>query len=120
MRSPVRCSRLRTAALLVLLGAAVAAPSPPAAPPKPPPDFAMKKADDSPGQVTFSHVAHRSSVRRCSSCHMRDFKMQRGQTGPITLTAKQEGKFCGACHDGKTAMAGRAVFPIDECDKCHK
>jgi c(7)-type cytochrome triheme protein len=51
---------------------------------------------------------------------MRDFKMKRGASGPITLAAKQEGKFCGACHDGKTTMDGAVVFAIDECDRCHK
>ena len=33
---------------------------------------------------------------------------------PITLEAKQQGKFCGACHNGK------AAFGIDRCDSCHK
>jgi c(7)-type cytochrome triheme protein len=50
---------------------------------------------------------------------MRDFKMKRGTSGQITLAAKQEGKFCGACHDGKMQMGGAVVFPIDECDRCH-
>jgi c(7)-type cytochrome triheme protein len=59
-------------------------------------------------------------VDKCTLCHMRDFKMKRGASGPITLAAKQEGKFCGACHDGKTQLGGVVVFPIDECDRCHK
>jgi len=59
-------------------------------------------------------------VQKCSLCHMRDFKMKRGGSGPITLAAKQDGKFCGACHDGKTRMSGAVVFAIDECDRCHK
>ena len=45
--------------------------------------------------------------------------MKRAQSGKITLEALQEGKFCGACHDGKTEVAGVVVFPIDACDKCH-
>lgn len=120
MTSPVRSARWLTMAFLALLGLATAAASPPATPSRLPPDFAMKKAADSPGEVTFSHAAHRPPGLRCSTCHMRDFKMQRGQSGPITLDAKQEGKFCGSCHDGKTAFGGRAVFPIDDCDRCHK
>ena len=51
--------------------------------------------------------------------YVKDFKMKRGASGQITLAAKQEGKFCGACHDGKTQVGGVAVFPIDECDRCH-
>jgi c(7)-type cytochrome triheme protein len=85
-----------------------------------PPDFGIAKSDGSPGQVTFSHDRHRAKVEKCTVCHMRDFKMKRGASGPITLAAKQEGKFCGACHDGKTTMGGAVVFPIDECDRCHK
>lgn len=87
---------------------------------KNPPDFTFDKAENSPGQVTFSHDKHRTTVDKCSTCHMRDFKMKRGGSGPITLAAKQEGKYCGACHDGKTKIAGAVVFPIDACDKCHQ
>jgi c(7)-type cytochrome triheme protein len=50
---------------------------------------------------------------------MRDLKMKRGASG-ITLAGKQEGKFCGACHDGKPGPDGRPVFPVDECDRCHR
>jgi c(7)-type cytochrome triheme protein len=77
-------------------------------------------AESSPGQVIFSHQRHLPAVQKCSLCHMRDFKMKRGGSGPITLAAKQDGKFCGACHDGKTRMTGAVVFAIDECDRCHK
>jgi c(7)-type cytochrome triheme protein len=85
-----------------------------------PADFTMSRSDSSPGPVTFSHQQHLAKGVKCSSCHMRDFKLKRGASGPITLDAKLEGKFCGACHDGKTVVGGAAVFPIDECDKCHK
>jgi c(7)-type cytochrome triheme protein len=85
-----------------------------------PPDVEIPKAEGSPGQVTFSHQQHLAKVAKCTTCHMKDFKMSRGQSGPITLQAKQEGKFCGACHDGKTTMKGTVVFPVDECDRCHK
>jgi c(7)-type cytochrome triheme protein len=85
-----------------------------------PPDFGIAKSDGSPGQVTFSHDRHRAKVEKCTVCHMRDFKMKRGASGPITLAAKQDGKFCGACHNGTTKVGGVVVFPIDECDECHK
>ena len=84
-----------------------------------PRDFPMEKAETSPGQVTFGHAKHLAKVDKCTTCHMKDFKMKRGASGPITLVAKQEGKFCGACHNGKTQIGGTTVFPIDECDKCH-
>jgi c(7)-type cytochrome triheme protein len=91
----------------------------PAGPPVPP-DFPVPRAESSLGQVVFSHQRHLPAVQKCSLCHMRDFKMKRGASGPITLAAKQDGKFCGSCHDGKTSISGTTVFPIDECDRCHK
>ena len=87
---------------------------------KSPLDFTFDKAESSSGQVTFSHDKHRARVDKCTTCHMRDFKMKRGGSGPITLAAKQERKYCGACHDGKTKIGGAVVFPIDACDQCHK
>jgi c(7)-type cytochrome triheme protein len=95
-------------------------PSPRALPKsKIPPDFTIEQGKDSPGPVTFSHQKHRAKVEKCTACHAKTFKMKRGQSGTITLAALQEGKFCGACHDGKTQVAGTVVFPIDACEKCH-
>lgn len=102
------------------LGAALLLAAPGLAEVKAPPDIALKAGEASPGPVTFSHATHLGKVGKCTLCHMRDFKMKRGTSGPITLEAKQQGRFCGACHDGKTTMAGAVVFPIDECDRCHK
>jgi c(7)-type cytochrome triheme protein len=87
---------------------------------KAPPDFALPKAEDSPGTVTFSHDVHVARVGKCTRCHMRDMKMKRGGSGRLTMEAMQEGKTCGACHDGKTTVNGAAVFALDECDRCHK
>lgn len=86
---------------------------------KTPPDFVMKKGENSPGPVRFSHDRHRAKVNKCTPCHARTFKLKRDQSGPITLEGLQQGKFCGACHDGKTRVAGTVVFSIDECDRCH-
>ena len=114
---------VRAAAMAGLAMAALAGPGALAAVTelKAPPDFPMAKAETSPGQVTFSHAAHRAKVTKCSTCHMRDFKMKRGASPPVTLDAKQEGKLCAACHDGQTTMAGTVVFAVfDACDRCHK
>lgn len=86
---------------------------------KMPGDFAMEKGEASPSPVLFSHAKHKVKVDKCTTCHLKTFKMKRGQSGKITLEALQEGKFCGSCHDGKTRIAGAVVFPIDACDKCH-
>jgi c(7)-type cytochrome triheme protein len=86
---------------------------------KVPPDFVMEKGEASPGPITFSHVKHKAKVAKCTTCHLKTFKMKRGQSGTITLAALQDGKFCATCHDGKKTIGGVVVFPIDECDKCH-
>jgi c(7)-type cytochrome triheme protein len=83
------------------------------------PDFPLSKSVRSPGQVTFSHAKHRAKVDKCASCHSKDFKTKRGTSGPITMATMQTGKFCGACHDGKTQIGGATVFSISECIRCH-
>jgi c(7)-type cytochrome triheme protein len=85
-----------------------------------PPDFTLEKDEGSPGAVTFSHDKHKAKVDKCTTCHLRDFKMKRGQSGKMTMEALGAGKFCGACHDGKTQVAGVVVFAADACDKCHQ
>lgn len=107
-------------ACLAVLGLGLVLPGSGPAQVKTPPDFPIPKAESSPGQVTFSHEQHKAKVDKCTTCHMKHFKMKRGTSGQITLAAKQEGKLCGACHDGKTAMGGTVVFSIDQCDTCHK
>ncbi len=109
-------------ATLAIFGPAVGVPSaaPGSTQTKGPADFPIPKGEQSPGQVTFSHARHEAKVAKCSTCHMQYFRMRRGASGPITLAAKQEGKLCGACHDGKTRMGGAVVFAVDQCDSCHR
>ncbi len=102
-----------------VLAAAPAGPRAAAPVPTLPPDFTLPKAESSPAPVPFSHARHLPKVGKCTRCHMRGFKMHLGQSGPITLEALQQGRYCGACHDGKTTMGGKVVFSIDECDRCH-
>ena len=85
-----------------------------------PKDFTIPKAESSPGGVTFSHARHMARIGRCSACHMRDVKMKRGASGPMTMAALEQGRLCGACHDGKASAGGSVVFSLDQCDACHK
>jgi len=117
--STARSIRRGVLGLVVGFGIGLLAFSPGSAQAKIPPDFTIEQGKDSPGPVTFSHQKHRAKVEKCTACHAKTFKMKRGQSGTITLAALQEGKFCGACHDGKTQVAGTVVFPIDACEKCH-
>jgi c(7)-type cytochrome triheme protein len=84
-----------------------------------PPDFRLEAGEGSPGPVTFSHARHLARVERCTTCHARTFKMHRGATGPMTMEAMQQGKLCGACHDGRKRIGEAVVFSLDDCARCH-
>lgn len=73
-------------------------------------DFNYASAGMSP--ATFSHTVH-TAMFECSTCHTAIFKYKRGGSG-ITMDDIYKGKFCGKCHDGKTAFAST------DCQKCHK
>lgn len=64
-------------------------------------------------RAVFSHAIHRTQFR-CYVCHEGIFKMQAG-SNEITMDAVRDGKFCGVCHDGKTAFA----VGFDTCNRCH-
>lgn len=70
------------------------------------------------GKVTFDGKAHADKGLKCADCHTTPklFAMKKGDD-KLTMAAMNEGKFCGACHDGKKAFSVKA--PAD-CVKCHK
>jgi c(7)-type cytochrome triheme protein len=71
------------------------------------------------GKVTFDSKVHSDKGLKCADCHMgtsKLFEMKKGKD-KITMAAMNEGKFCGACHDGKKAHSVKAP---DACAKCHK
>ena len=87
---------------------------------KPPPrNFTFAKAADSPGTVTFSHQTHADAkITKCGDCHAPGkFKMKKASTPAVTMEAMNEGKVCGACHDGQKAFS---VTDKAICSKCHK
>ena len=107
------------AGLLLLLGVLIA-PGPLQAAMKPPKDFAMTETKDKP-HVIFSHEKHvKDQGLKCSNCHTKIFQMKKGKTekkmGAITMAAMEEGKFCGACHNGDKAFT---VKDENNCVKCH-
>ena len=77
--------------------------------------FARKAAgtDDIPPAV-LRHSTHRMQFK-CHVCHDAITVMKAG-ANPITMDAIQEGKFCGVCHNGKTAF--QATF--ETCARCHR
>lgn len=106
-------------AALVLVLAAV----PAVAQVKIPPDFSYPGGKDSPGPVTFSHTGHKEKVEKCQACHPKIFKLKRGKPGSLSMQEMKAGDQCGACHNGRTEVAGKVVFTVDDkanCERCHK
>ena len=66
------------------------------------------------GKVTFDSKVHADKGLKCADCHAGAAKLFEDK---ITMAAMNEGKFCGACHDGKKAHSVKAP---DACVKCHK
>jgi c(7)-type cytochrome triheme protein len=90
--------------------------------PKIPADFVFEEGKYSPGPVVFSHQQHYAKVGRCQACHISIFRMKKG-TAQITFRKIAAGRFCGACHDGKTEVRGTVVFAAHEkhnCGRCHE
>lgn len=78
--------------------------------------------------VVFDHWRHRL-LYSCRLCHVDvGFAMQAGASG-VTGETNAAGMHCGACHDGRSRHAGRAIFaactlsPPDRaspaCARCH-
>ncbi|WP_236021792.1 cytochrome c3 family protein [Geomesophilobacter sediminis] len=67
------------------------------------------------GKVVFSHKVHmkqKGITGSCKSCHSQVFPLDRKIHA--TMAQMEQGKSCGACHDGKRA------FPLSSCARCHQ
>lgn len=73
-----------------------------------------------PVKSMFSHKTHVISAGlTCDSCHPDLFTRKRGAAkakGDYTMASLDAGKYCGACHDGKTAF--NTTGP-ETCKTCH-
>jgi c(7)-type cytochrome triheme protein len=70
------------------------------------------------GKVVFDGKEHAEKGIKCADCHSKPKLFEMKKSGDkITMAAMNEGKFCGACHDGKKAFGVKA--PAD-CVKCHQ
>lgn len=64
--------------------------------------------------VSFSHWMHRRK-HTCRVCHFElEFNMKTNTT-EITEEANRSGRYCGACHDGRTLFG----HTEPHCGKCH-
>jgi c(7)-type cytochrome triheme protein len=75
--------------------------------------FNPKKANP----VTFSHDFHVKDLGlACQKCHPNPY-ITRDKDKPLTMAAMNQGKSCGACHNGK---GGFSVKAKDKCGMCHR
>lgn len=103
----VTCMRAVLAALTFSVGSAMAVPSGKTV------EFASSK-----GKVTFDGKVHADKGLKCADCHSKPklFEMKKGGD-KMPMAAMNDGKFCGACHDGKKAFSVKAAA---DCVKCHQ
>jgi c(7)-type cytochrome triheme protein len=69
--------------------------------------------EKSTGNVVFSHKSH-LELNKCGACHPVPYKAMHSKVR-VSMQAMENGKSCGACHDGKTAFSVK-----DKCEACHK
>ena len=62
------------------------------------------------GPVTFTHTAH-AGRQSCRECHPKIYRYTRA--GHVGMAAMEQGKSCGACHNGA------AAFAVSDCARCH-
>ena len=67
------------------------------------------------GKVIFDGKVHADKGLKCSDCHPKLFPMKKG-TG-FKMADINEGKACGACHNGEKAFK---TNDNANCSKCHK
>jgi len=72
--------------------------------------------ESSRGQVVFSGTAHADRGLTCNDCHKELFKRKHG-TARMTMKELNEGKHCGACHNGKDAFDTASEAG---CKRCHR
>jgi c(7)-type cytochrome triheme protein len=70
--------------------------------------------DEDAGNVTFPHSTHIALLGGCNDCHPDLFKAQRG-ANKATMEDMEDGKSCGACHDGSSAFS-----VAEDCESCHQ
>jgi c(7)-type cytochrome triheme protein len=122
MMRVVRVIRLLPAALLFFLfatgvaGAGTFFDIPPPLPPDVYGNILINRTSEYNGvkAASFSHWSHRVKYT-CRVCHTElGFEFRTNAT-EITEKANKEGRFCGACHNGREAFGHTA----ENCDKCH-
>ncbi len=82
-----------------------------------PPSRTLEFEPKGAAKVIFDGGVHAKAGLKCADCHQSGiFKMKKG-ADTITMKDINEGKFCGACHNGTKAFSAKDAA---NCSKCHK
>jgi len=66
------------------------------------------------GNTVFSHDTHvEGAGLKCQVCHSKLYTNAK-QHKAVTMKAMEQGKSCGACHNGKAAFGVK-----ERCESCH-
>jgi c(7)-type cytochrome triheme protein len=65
------------------------------------------------GTVKFEGEEHAEHGYACDACHPRLFAEKKG-SAKMTMADMNQGRYCGACHNGKT------TFGTNDPRKCHE
>ena len=114
-RDVARATKLLWIFVVAILGSAVLAAA--AWSVTNPATIRMERPDDSddPAPALFRHWKHQKTYK-CYVCHARLFSKYEKATD-ITHERMDQGKYCGACHDGRVAFQPHAD-DVD-CEVCH-
>lgn len=76
----------------------------------------IKIEGDSFGVVIFNHNDHFDYLGKtvCTICHQEVFSLERSENPVFTMKDMEEGKSCGACHNGEQAFDVK-----NNCSSCH-
>jgi c(7)-type cytochrome triheme protein len=71
---------------------------------------------DATGVIAFDHYTHFDALgeKKCTTCHNGIFNRDRSKNPDFTMKDMEQGKACGACHNGE-----RAFNVKEDCSSCH-
>lgn len=78
----------------------------------------VKIKNDATGVIVFNHHDHFDALgeEKCPICHNGIFNRNVSKNPPFTMKDMDQGKACGACHNGDRAFD---VKDNDNCSQCH-
>jgi c(7)-type cytochrome triheme protein len=69
------------------------------------------------GPVIFDGSTHAKRGIHCDACHTSGLFQTKKGADKMTMAVMKEGKYCGACHNGKKAFA---MGDNAACKRCHQ